>query len=139
MQDYKWRLAATIQKSILKYFNIYSFALLPLYALIGFLVFGRKRNNYTEHLVINAYIQGLTFLSTILFFILTLFAFGEYYNFGIILTIIYYAYAYGRLYGLSFWKRVLFLLKFIGTSLVLLLISTLFLVLIGIISAMITG
>ena len=112
---------AYIQKTILKYFNIYSFALLPLYALVGFLVF-RKQNNYTEHLIINAYLQGFLFLWTTLFFLITLGAFDSLYNYSIILTIFFYSYAYARLYKLSFWNSVLYLLKFIGVMLILIIV-----------------
>lgn len=104
------------QKSILKYFNLYSFLLLPLYAFIAFLVFG-KRYNYAEHLVINAYIQGMLFLNTTLFFLLGIFLLPDLYMFSIIPSILFYSYSYGRLFKQSFGKVILYLLKFFGIAL----------------------
>lgn len=121
---------AYTQKTILKYFNVYSFALLPLYTLVGFLVF-RKKNNYTEHLIINAYLQGFLFLITNFFFVLSIFAFNELYTYSIIVAIFYYSYAYGRLYQLGFWKSVLYLLKFIGITLLLLILLSIIIIGIG--------
>ncbi|NOQ72609.1 MAG: DUF3667 domain-containing protein [Crocinitomix sp.] len=115
------QIAAYIQKSILKYFNIYSFALLPLYTFVAFLVF-RKKNNFTEHLIINAYLQGTLFLYTTLFFLLTLFALEGLYYYAALFGVFYYTYAYGRLYKLGFWKSILYLLKFVGVSLVLIIL-----------------
>lgn len=121
---------ALVQKTTLKYFNIYSFALLPLYAFVGFLVF-RKKNNYTEHLIINAYLQGLLFLFTMIFFLITLFTFEGFYYLSFILVILFYSYAYGKLYKLGFWKSILYLLKFIGVSLLLIIFMTLVSAIIG--------
>lgn len=122
---------AYIQTTILKYFNIYSFALLPLYAFVGFLVF-RKQNNYTEHLIINAYLQGFLFLWTTLFFLITLVAFESLYNYSIVLTIFFYQYAYAKLYKLSFGQSILYLLKFLGIGIILMLILVIISVGIGI-------
>lgn len=117
-----------IQKQTLKYFNIYSFILLPMYTFIGFLVY-RKPYNYGEHLIVNAYIQGITFLLTILFFILSITISSHLYYIGMIFMIFYYSYAYTKLYKHSFKKSILKLLKFLG----LIIGATLIFVLIAII------
>ncbi|NMM47739.1 DUF3667 domain-containing protein [Marinigracilibium pacificum] len=76
------------------YFHI-SFLLLPLYALIAYLVFG-KPDNYAEHLIINSYINGIIIFSSIILLIITLitnlegiFTYGQY-----AIILLYYAYAY---------------------------------------------
>jgi hypothetical protein len=125
---------AHVQKTILKYFNIYSFALLPLYTFVGFLVF-RKKNNYTEHLIISAYAQGLLFLTTALFFLLTMYFDNRLYQYNVVLMVLYYTYAYGKLYQLGFWKSILYLLKFIAVTLLLMIFLALIGVLIGFIAA----
>ncbi|GAA4279470.1 hypothetical protein GCM10022259_41950 [Aquimarina mytili] len=101
-----------IQKTILKYYNLFSFVLLPFYAIIAFLTFW-KPYNYGEHLVINAYIQGLTFLLTTIFFLLGLVFTTTIHFLGLGSTIIYYTYAYTRLYNLSFGQVIVRLLKFV--------------------------
>jgi hypothetical protein len=91
---------------------MYSFALLPFYTLLAFLTFG-KPYNYGEHLVINAYIQGLSMMVLAFIFLICLFTVPSLYNFSIILTIVYYPYAYARLYKLSLLQSLLRTLKFL--------------------------
>ncbi len=107
-----------IQKTILKYFNLFSFLLLPAYTWVAFIVFG-KPYNYGEHLVINAYLQGFSLMLTALFFLVSIFTFSGLYGFSFLLTIIYYSYTYARLYQHNVWQALFRLLKFIGVLLLL--------------------
>lgn len=118
------------QQSVLNYFNAYSFLFLPLYTLMALLVFG-KPYNYTEHLVINAYLQGILFLSTALFFLLSLVLWPELYLISVIPSILYYSYAYGRLYKQSFAQIIAHLFKFVGIAIIAAIILLLISVLIG--------
>lgn len=103
-------------------FNFYfylSFLLLPLYAFIAFLTFG-KPNNYAEHLVINAYIHGLLFYFSLLLFILTLILRTNIFSIGVILLFIAYnAYAYKKYRNYTFGKLLLRVIKFLVIFLLL--------------------
>ncbi|MEO1652721.1 MAG: DUF3667 domain-containing protein, partial [Bacteroidota bacterium] len=110
-----------IQENMLKYFNLVSFLLLPFYGFIAMKVFG-KPYNFGEHVAINAYIQGFSFLMTICLFLISLLTNPLVYLFGIVGTMIYYSYAYGRLYQYSIWQVILKFLRF------LLVMSLLFLI-----------
>lgn len=114
-------MTTSIQETILKYFNIFTFLLIPFYALIALLVFG-KPYNYGEHLVITAYIQGCLFVVSILTFILSILVNPAIYSFSILFAIVYYLYVYGRLYKLSFGKLIIKLLKFLGILVVILIL-----------------
>lgn len=105
------RMAET-QESILKYFNLFSFALLPFYALLSMLVYS-KRYNYGEHLVINAYLQGFLFLLTSLAFLLSIFIWSQMYLISILLGIVFYSYVFSKLHKHSLLKAFLYALKFI--------------------------
>jgi hypothetical protein len=98
---------------MLKYFNLIVLLLLPLYTFLAFLTY-RRPYNYGEHLVINSYIQGLSFLATSLLFTISVFTNPSVYMLAIVLLVIYYTYAYGRLYKLSVAESILSFLKFSG-------------------------
>ncbi|MEE9362525.1 MAG: DUF3667 domain-containing protein [Cellulophaga sp.] len=104
---------AEIQKYILKYYNLYSFLLLPVYTFLAFLVY-RKPHNYGEHLIINAYIQGFSLLSLSFIFGISILVHPMLFNLNILLLFFYYLYAYRKLYKHSFWRSVLKILKFLG-------------------------
>lgn len=97
----------------LKYFNIAVVLLMPLYALMSFLVY-RKPYTYGEHFIINCYILGLSFITTSFFFLISLFTTPSFYYVTIPLLISYYTYAYGRLYQFSVKQAMVKLLKFLG-------------------------
>lgn len=109
--------SARVQKSILRYFNIFTFLLLPIYALIAYWVFG-KPHNYGEHLVINCYIQGVTFLIGVIFFLVSIFTSPVVYMLSFISFMVYYLYVYKRLNGYSFGTVILKLFKFLGIILI---------------------
>lgn len=103
----------------LKYYNLSSFLLLPLYTLIAFFVF-RKPYNYGEHLVINAYLQSITvFFGVLLFVFCLLSGSNVYVTGGTIFLFLFYSYAYKKLYNLSLGKLFIKILKFIGISLLI--------------------
>lgn len=102
-----------IQKGILKYYNIYTFLLIPFYALISYWVFG-KPYNYTEHLIINSYLQGFVFLVSILFFLLSIWVHSSLYGFTLLAILIYYSYTYKKLYNYGYGKVIVKFLKFLG-------------------------
>ncbi len=81
---------------IVKYLYYMSFLFLPFYTLISLWVFG-KQNNYAEHLVINAYIQGQVgvFSLLLLFVAIAAHSSGVYFYGQLLLTFFYYLYAYG--------------------------------------------
>lgn len=119
--------ARKIQEGLLKYFNIFTFLLIPFYALIAFLVF-RKPYNYGEHLVIVAYIQGLLFIVSILLFLLSVWVDPLFYSISFFFAIFFYLYTYGRLYKHSFLKLVVLFFKFIGVMVLLAIVFTIIMV-----------
>ena len=105
-----------------KYYYYLSFLLLPIYAFIAFLIFG-KPNNYGEHLVINAYIQGLLFFfSLFLFFLALLTRIDFYTSGGIISMVIYYCYAYKKYRKYSIGQTLTKLLKFLAFIIIIMLL-----------------
>lgn len=100
------------QETILKYYNIFTYLVLPFYALLAFWVFG-KPYNYAEHLVIACFLQGLSFLTGTLSFLFSVFIHPSFMSVGIIITAIIYSYAYGRLYKYAFGQVILKFLKFL--------------------------
>jgi len=121
-----------MQKLILKYFNIFSFLMLPLYAYIAFWVYG-KPYNFAEHLYINAYIQGITFLFSAIVFLLSVFISPKGYLASLPITILYYTYAYGKLYQLNLGKSLLKIGRFLVVFTVVLLIFGILSVVLGIV------
>ncbi|MEW7289485.1 DUF3667 domain-containing protein [Aquimarina sp. 2304DJ70-9] len=121
-----------IQKAILKYYNLFSFMLLPFYTIIAYLTFW-KPYNYGEHLIINAYIQGVTFLSTTIFFLLSLVTTPSVFSLGILTVVGYYTYAYSRFYNLSVGKALLKVLRFFAILLLMFIVLMILSVIIGII------
>lgn len=111
-----------IQEVILKYFNLFSFLYLPFYALFSFFTY-RKLHTFGEHLVINAYTQGVLFITTISLFLLSIISETNIFLFNILLYIPFYSYVFSRIHQHSFKQALLkflrFLLVFIGISLLL--------------------
>lgn len=102
----------------LKYYNLITFLLLPLFTLLSFFIF-RKPYNYGEHLVINTYILSLTtFLGTLLF-VFSLLTEMNIFIYGSFISLLYFPYVYKKLYELSFGRLILKILKFIGILLLL--------------------
>lgn len=130
--------AKQIQKYTLKYFNIISFALLPFYALISWIVFGR-RFNYGEHLVINSYLQGLSFFLGILFLIGGIYVWQPLTYLQLLIIMPYYLWTFAELMNFGFSKAILKFLLFIAVLLGLLLVFTILIVIFGILIAVVSG
>lgn len=112
--DHQLEVTRETQYMLLKYFNILSFALIPIYGLIALLVFW-KPYNFGEHLIITCYIQGFLFLVGVILFTTSILtkstlAYALYSAF----TSIYYLYAYGKLYKFKFKHYIIAIFKFIG-------------------------
>lgn len=127
--------AEEIQRMILRYFNFFSFLLLPIYALLSYIVY-RKPYNFGEHLVANAYMQGVTFLFTLVFFLLSLLIDPSLYMISMVFVMGYYTYAYGRWYELSVGKSLVKLLLFIAVLIGFFIAIMIISILIGIILGM---
>lgn len=110
-------------KFVLKYFNVLTFLFIPLYGFMSYLVFG-KSFRYGEHLVINSYVQGFTFLTSILFFFCSIYISPSIFLYSIIFVIFYYLYVYGRLLKLGVGKLILKLLKFFLVLVGLVIVAT---------------
>ncbi len=106
-------LITELSSFMLKYFNLLVIVFLPFYTFLAFLTY-RKPYNYGEHLVINSYIQGFSFLTTSIIFTICVFTDPSVYLISIVLLVIYYTYAYGKLHGLKVVESILKLFKFFG-------------------------
>ncbi len=121
--DKRESITNSIMVFIFKHYYYLSFLLLPLYAFMSYLVFGRP-NNYAEHLVLNAYIQGLLFFIGLLLFIFSLVLGTDLFSTGpILISVIYYSYAYYKFRDYSTGQFLLRLLKFLGIISVLLILT----------------
>lgn len=101
-----------VQETILKYYNLVTYLMIPFYALLAFWVFG-KPYNYAEHLVITCFLQGFTFLTGTLSFLSSVFISPHFMSLGIVIASLYYSYAYARLYEHNFKQVILKFLKFL--------------------------
>jgi len=105
--------SANATKTMLKYFNLMAIVFMPFYTLLAFLVY-RKPYNYGEHLVVNCYIQGFSFLSTTLIFFVSIWLHPAFYILVYPLLILYYTYVYGKLYKLSIGQSILKIIVFLA-------------------------
>ena len=104
--------ADKVQGDILQYFNIVTLLLIPLYALLTFIIY-RRIFNYAEHLVFHAYIWGTCFIIVLIFFYLSLLTHPLTYSITTLSIWFIHAYVFGKLYQLSVGKSILKLLLFI--------------------------
>ena len=111
---------------MLRYYNLLSFLFIVIYALLSKWTFW-KPHNFGEHVVINAYLFAFTIYISLVMFFLALVVHPSIYMYSIPLYIIYYMFAFGKLYKLSIWKNILKLFRF----LLLLLIMMIFFTIIG--------
>lgn len=100
-----------IQAEILKYFNIVTLLLIPIYSLFTFIIY-RKTFNYAEHLIFNAYVQGTGFIIVLVFFYLSLATHPLVYIMATMALWFYHTYVFGKLYTLNIWASILNLLLF---------------------------
>lgn len=114
--------SAKTSRVMLKYFNLLAILFMPFYTFLAFLVY-RKPFNYGEHLVVNCYIQGFSFLTTSIVFFISILLHPAFYLLIYPLLILYYTYVYGKLYkfsvGQSILKIIIFLAVLMGAILLL--------------------
>lgn len=101
-----------VQSEILKYFNIVTLLLIPLYSLFTYVIY-RKTYHYAEHLIFNAYIQGTGFIIALVFFYLSLVSHPLVYTLATVALWFHHAYVFGKLYRLTIGKAILNLLLFL--------------------------
>lgn len=102
-----------IQNYTLKYMNIFTYFVLPLNALLFFLVFG-KPYKYSQHLIVNAYIQGFLSLITTILFLMSLVISPMLYYINFVVGFGGYFYFYKRLYNYTPEQMVGKVFKYIG-------------------------
>lgn len=105
-------------KDVIQYFNLFAFLILPIYAFIAFIVFG-KPHNYAEHLVINCYIQGFMFLVNIIVFFLSILFTPTLFFLSFPISILYYLYVYVLLNNYDSKTIAIKVLKFVGLLLII--------------------
>lgn len=120
-----------ISKIVLKLFNLIIYLVIPIYALISSIVF-RKPHTYAEHLIINCYVQGITFLGSGIIFVVALQTNLWVYYLSNIMVIAYYLYVYSKLYQLKALQIVLKALKFFGVALLFSLGIGVFMAIVGV-------
>lgn len=100
------------------YQGLMSYMIMPLYALITWMLFrGKKKFNYTEHLVANAYIIGQTSYVQVVLYILILGLFPikfDIFNFIFLLVVVTYQFiVLGRMHKTklwgTFWRALIYL------------------------------
>ena len=108
--DLQMEVGRNYQHSVFEYNSLIFFTLLPVFALISFIVFyNKKKYNYAEHLIINLYAYSQVSIATTLTLFLTLWynTISTYISISaIVFQILYYAYVLKRLFKLT-WKQLL--------------------------------
>ena len=105
--------SSNTSRIMLKYFNLLVIVLLPFYTFLAFLVY-RRPYNYGEHLIVNSYIQGFSFLTTTIVFFISILVHPLLYLIIYPLLILYYIYVYGKLYKLSIGQSILKFIVFLA-------------------------
>jgi len=85
---------------MLKYFNLHILLFLLFYTLLTKLI-------YAAHLVINSYVQGITFWVTTVMFVISIFTNPSIYFIALIFIIFHYLFAYDKLYELKIAESIL--------------------------------
>ncbi|WP_350286469.1 DUF3667 domain-containing protein [uncultured Croceitalea sp.] len=119
------------QEAILRYFNVITMALIPVYALFTYLIY-RKKYNYAEHLVFNCYLQGTSILLTLIVFYISLVTHPMVYITTSYITILLYLYTFGKLLKLGAGQSIIKLLLFIVALIIFNIIALAILVGLGI-------
>jgi hypothetical protein len=109
-------------------YNIFLLLTIPVFALMGWLIFRKFKDNFAEHLVYNAYIQAQVgyialFTQLVLYNLLKVNS-GIFFTVSTLASFLYGAFVFHRLYQLSLGKTIVYTLKFIGLLLVLLVFAT---------------
>lgn len=123
-----------VQAEILKYFNIVTLLLIPLFSVFTYIIY-RKTYNYAEHLVFNAYVQGTAFVVALILFYASLVTHPTVYLVTTLTNWFLHGYIFGKLYrlgvGMSILKLFLFNVLFVVSIVIILTL----IVLIGILTA----
>lgn len=101
-----------VMQFMLRYYNLLTFVFLFLYAILSKWTFW-KPHNFGEHIIINAYIYGLTTYISVILFLVSIVVHPAIYFFSIIIYILFYMYSFGRFYNLTIGKNILKLLRFL--------------------------
>lgn len=113
-----------LMRMMLRYLNLVTFIFLPIYALISKWTY-RKPYNYGEHIVMNAYLQGTTMYISVITFSIALVTNPLVYTLSVFVYVLYYLFAFGKLFKHSFKKSILKFLRFV---LVLILVLTILMI-----------
>jgi rRNA maturation endonuclease Nob1 len=116
---------------MLRYFNLLTFVFLLLYAILSKWTFF-KPHNYGEHIVINGYIYGFTTYLTLIAFFLAILIHPSIYMITIFGSIVYYMYAFGKIYKLSIGKNILKLFRFFVGLIIIFIVFLILTVLTGV-------
>ncbi len=130
MAQKQLEVSENIMQFMLRYYNLLTFLFLPFYALLSKWTY-RKPHNFGEHIVMNSYLYGLTTYFSIIAFFAAMLIHPSIYFYSVIAYILYYLYAFKKLYKLSIGTSVL---KFFRFLIGVLLFGVILSVLIGIIS-----
>jgi hypothetical protein len=99
-----------LANAIQKYYNLLMFLMLPVSALVSWLLLRKRKYNYAEHLVFHAVVAAAN--TTVVLFILPVFgiysslAFSTFMFLGLMLLIIFYTMAYRQFFGFSWGKSI---------------------------------
>ncbi|WP_299064782.1 DUF3667 domain-containing protein [uncultured Polaribacter sp.] len=112
MAQKQLEVSENIMQFMLRYYNLLTFLFLPFYALLSKWTY-RKPHNFGEHIVMNSYLYGLTTYFSIIAFFAAMLIHPSIYFYSIIAYILYYLYAFKKLYKLSIGTSVLKFFRFL--------------------------
>ena len=109
-------------------YNLFLLLTIPIFAFMGWIIFRKFKDNFAEHLVYNSYIQAQVgyialFTQLILYNALNL-SVELFFTVSTLLSFVYGAYVFARLYRLTLGKTLVYTLVFIGFLLVFLVFMT---------------
>lgn len=119
---------------MLNYYNIVMFLFLPFYGMLSKWTYP-KPHNYGEHIIMNTYIIGFTTFVALLFFSFSLLIHPSIYTYNVLFIVVFYLFAFGKLYKKNFFQTILKLLKFLLSLLIVIVILGILIVLAGLILA----
>lgn len=115
---------------MLRYLNLLTFVFLLIYAVLSKWTFW-KPHNFGEHIVMNGYMYGFVTYLTLIAFFLSMVIHPTIYMITILASILYYMYAFGKIYKLSIGENILKLLRFLLGLIIVVVILGIITVIIG--------
>lgn len=115
---------------MLRYLNLLTFVFLLIYAVLSKWTFW-KPHNFGEHIVMNGYMYGFVTYLTLIAFFLSMVIHPTIYMITILASILYYMYAFGKIYKLSIGENILKLLRFLLGLIIVVVILGIITVVIG--------